>query len=387
MDNCPFFNPLVGAEIDVIENAVTTFLMLNPDSPQYFKDLSEQLVRNALKVLKRLDKAEGIDGKYSTFIWMSRLLQNNGGQGRELVQRFAKLAALFVVLLSLYCSPDPASQSGRLGGLLNSNRITDPTPVTQEDLDTQYQAKDPVTIMTQEMLEVSVTQYLSRGDFSGLDTFLATQKDLYRSASGEESAAIWDWDVWFDALRGDLTATINLNADNAPLVMAAYSSPQVLAAAVAYSPMSIKENVFLDWSAAILPAVPADGQHTIDLTPTELESPAALLADISRNTGIACSDLVAYDMVLFGYQFKLYMVANEWGYYQPFTLMNTDGFMPDPLTRAAIESMRPSFDPYTNIDDIFIIPELTQDYIDQLRTEHPELFDEYGQCVPPQDST
>lgn len=61
--------------------------------------------------------------------------------------------------------------------------------------------------------------------------------------------------------------------------------------------------------------------------------------------------------------------------------------MPDPLTRAAIESMRPSFDPYTNIDDIFIIPELTQDYIDQLRTEHPELFDEYGQCVPPQDST
>lgn len=91
VDNCPFFNPLVGAEIDVIENAVTTFLMLNPDSPQYFKDLSEQLVRNALKVLKRLDKAEGIDGKYSTFIWMSRLLQNNGGQGRELVQRFAKL--------------------------------------------------------------------------------------------------------------------------------------------------------------------------------------------------------------------------------------------------------------------------------------------------------
>lgn len=91
VDNCPFFNPLVGVETDVIENAVTTFLMLNPDSPQYFKDLSEQLVRNSLKVLKRLDKAEGIDGKYSTFIWMSRLLQNNGGQGRELVQKFAKL--------------------------------------------------------------------------------------------------------------------------------------------------------------------------------------------------------------------------------------------------------------------------------------------------------
>ena len=91
VDNCPFFNPLVGDEADVIENAVTTFLALQPDSPQFFKDLSEQLVRYTLKVLKRLDKAEGVDGKYSTFIWMSRILQNNGGQGRELVQKFSKL--------------------------------------------------------------------------------------------------------------------------------------------------------------------------------------------------------------------------------------------------------------------------------------------------------
>jgi hypothetical protein len=91
VDNCPFFNPLIGDETDVIENAVTTFLALSPDSPQYFKDLSEQLVRNTLKVLKRLDKDKGIDGYYSTFIWMSRVLQNNGGQGRELVQKFSKI--------------------------------------------------------------------------------------------------------------------------------------------------------------------------------------------------------------------------------------------------------------------------------------------------------
>lgn len=91
VDNCPFFNPLVGDETDVIENAVTTFLMLNPDSPQYFKDLSEQLVRNTLKVLKRLDKDKGIDGYYSTFIWMNRVLQNANNQGRELVNKFIRI--------------------------------------------------------------------------------------------------------------------------------------------------------------------------------------------------------------------------------------------------------------------------------------------------------
>ena len=89
--NCPFFNPLVGDEDDVIENAVTTFLMLNPDSPQYFKDLSEQLVRYTLKVLKRLDKSEGVDGKYATFINMNTVLQNPNQDGRKLVTRFGQL--------------------------------------------------------------------------------------------------------------------------------------------------------------------------------------------------------------------------------------------------------------------------------------------------------
>lgn len=91
VDNCPFFNPLVGEEDDVIENAVTTFLMLNPDSPQYFKDLSEQIVRYTLKVLKRMDREEGVDGKYATFVNMNTILQNPGQQGRAMVNRFASL--------------------------------------------------------------------------------------------------------------------------------------------------------------------------------------------------------------------------------------------------------------------------------------------------------
>lgn len=90
--NCPKFNPLSGNETDVIENVCATFRMLNPDSPQFFLDLNEQLLRNAIKVLKRLDKSEGADGKYATLIWLSRLLGNLGGQGRELVLNFSKIS-------------------------------------------------------------------------------------------------------------------------------------------------------------------------------------------------------------------------------------------------------------------------------------------------------
>ena len=77
----------------MVENIATTFKMLDPDSPQFFKDLNEQLTRNAIKVLKRLDKSEGVDGKYATLIWLNRLLQNSGGQGRELVNSFSKIIA------------------------------------------------------------------------------------------------------------------------------------------------------------------------------------------------------------------------------------------------------------------------------------------------------
>lgn len=89
--NCSKFNPLAGREIDVVENIATTFKMLNPDSPQFFLDLNEQLIRNAVKVLKRLDKDCGVEGKYATLINLSRLLQNSGGQGRDLVNKFSKI--------------------------------------------------------------------------------------------------------------------------------------------------------------------------------------------------------------------------------------------------------------------------------------------------------
>lgn len=85
--DCPYFNPLFGNEDDVIENMASTFRMLNPDSPQFFLDMNEQLIRNSLKVLKRLygDKATMID--------LSRLIQNSSGQGREMVLKLSRASA------------------------------------------------------------------------------------------------------------------------------------------------------------------------------------------------------------------------------------------------------------------------------------------------------
>lgn len=82
LDACPTFNPLYGPEDDVIEDVTTIFKMLNPDSPQFFQDMNEQLLRNALKILKRLK------GNSATLIHLNNLLRDNGGIGRALVNQF-----------------------------------------------------------------------------------------------------------------------------------------------------------------------------------------------------------------------------------------------------------------------------------------------------------
>lgn len=87
LDACPSFNPLYGKEEDVVENITTTFKMLNPDSSQYFQDMNEQLLRNALSLLKRLK------GNEATLIDLHRLISNVGGEGRKMVNNFSKLPA------------------------------------------------------------------------------------------------------------------------------------------------------------------------------------------------------------------------------------------------------------------------------------------------------
>lgn len=87
LPDCPYFNPLFGEESDVIENMSTTFKMLNPDSPQFFLDMMDNLVRNSLKVLKRTL------GNDATLIDLHRLISNVNNEGKRIVTNFARMSA------------------------------------------------------------------------------------------------------------------------------------------------------------------------------------------------------------------------------------------------------------------------------------------------------
>ncbi|MFI3211378.1 MAG: type IV secretory system conjugative DNA transfer family protein, partial [Peptostreptococcaceae bacterium] len=80
LPDCPYFNPLYGKESDVVENMATTFNMLNPDSPQFFKDMSEGLIRRSIKILKR------VYGNDATLLHLSDLVWNTEERGEIIIE-------------------------------------------------------------------------------------------------------------------------------------------------------------------------------------------------------------------------------------------------------------------------------------------------------------
>lgn len=85
LPDCPYFNPLFGIEEDVVENMATTFKMLDNDSSQFFQNMSENLIRNSLKVLKRLY------GNDATMLDLYTLVHNNESKGKKIVQEFSQI--------------------------------------------------------------------------------------------------------------------------------------------------------------------------------------------------------------------------------------------------------------------------------------------------------
>ena len=84
LPDCPYFNPLYGKESDVVENMATTFNMLNPDAPQFFKDMTDGLIRRSIKLLKRLYNND------ATLIDLNTLVWDSNGKGKKMVTEFSR---------------------------------------------------------------------------------------------------------------------------------------------------------------------------------------------------------------------------------------------------------------------------------------------------------
>ena len=83
--DCPRFNPLSGEESEVCEQMSMVYEQMNLNAPQFFKDMNGILIRNAIKVVKRLYQDE------ATLIDVSNLVHNVDGKGRKMVQQLMRI--------------------------------------------------------------------------------------------------------------------------------------------------------------------------------------------------------------------------------------------------------------------------------------------------------
>ena len=325
-----------------------------------------------------------------------------GMEGKKFKQHIIIVAAIsgvLVVILSIlfilfayrdgFSSPDDSTMSepdtGVLG-LQNPNKLTDIKTTTAEDMQAEYESRPAVTENNVATFERAIENYLSCGDFESLDSYLRDQSEIYKGPEGEEAEYVEDWGTKFPMLRSDTQNAMNLvNKVVEPSASryTIFSSPDILAAAVAWSPITMKINAFLDYSALILPP-PSKGDN-LDMVEYNYSSNRAseMMLEISSETGETITGIAAYDMTVSGYRIRVILVAGSTGHWRPWSVMDLSGTLPhENWTKTFLKNnIEPSISYRTTLDDVcYLSPSDTQ--VD--KDAHPEWFDEDGVYIGPE---
>lgn len=249
---------------------------------------------------------------------------------------------------------------GTFGGLLNED-AGKPDFRTQEEIQKENEQRAPYTLAEQGAIEARIEKALSLGKWDELDRYLTEVQSEYRTGGGEAAQTISDWSAMIDMYRSDIAATQNLTPENGESTFQAYACPDVLAAAIAYSPISVKINAFQDWSAILLPPVPEESAIQTNIHKVTPENQAEILTKINEGRSEPYIDLVVFEMTLYGYPCTFLAVQNNMGYYRPYTLVSNienSGFLDRSKVQEIMENLPSST---INIDEILkITPILSQ---------------------------
>lgn len=268
-------------------------------------------------------------------------------------------------------------------GLKNPGKLTDIEPTTKEDLQEEFQSRPSITENDMANIERRIEGYLNEGSFAELDSYLKEQESYYKGPSGEEAESMEDPTSKFPMMRSDTQIAINMINksinDPAPQFQV-FSSPDILAATVAWVPITMKIDAFLDWSSLVLP--PPDAGWSIQMTEYEYEKPNEKLAEIAELTGTQYLDVKSYDMVITGHSVRVTVVMGPTGYWQPFSVQDIGGTLnSNSWTKSFLKNeLEPRIHYRSDLDEVcFLSP--PDDMPD--KDAHPEWFDEDGVYIGP----
>ena len=98
--DCPYYNVFDGPEEVIVETVITTFLAMSSNSSNpYWNNMTDNLLRKAILVIKRLEVAytnpdTGISEKPATMTTLNDLICNTNNRGRDMVNELSIIPTL-----------------------------------------------------------------------------------------------------------------------------------------------------------------------------------------------------------------------------------------------------------------------------------------------------
>lgn len=271
------------------------------------------------------------------------------------------------------------------GGIFgNPGKLTDVDPITPEQLEEEYANRPNTTPSDGANFERTMTNFLTVGDFEGLAAYLTEQGNTYGAPADEYAESMEeDYGALIPMWRSDVQAALNIvnkSVDDYGAYFQNFSNPEILAATVAYAPLSTKLNAFKDYSALILPA--AEKGENINLVEYEYgKKSSEMLSKVCKMSGETYMNVKSYDMEIKGHPVRVTVVMNSMGYYDPWSVQDLGGGLnPEIWNKTNIDSSGADINYRFSVDDVYFLSppsELPS------KEEHPDWFDEFGVYIGP----
>ena len=270
----------------------------------------------------------------------------------------AVVALLIVLVLSVVLSMQLWSESTggveakSLFGLLNVTANNAPVAITAKNREEEYQSRLPLTNDIVGNFESRVLRFLSSGNFAELDDWLLRLETTYQEA-GEESGQDLSYMSLIQNIRSDIAIIQSFSRlsdkSGAAILLTKFQMPEVLAAAIIYTPLSIKLDSIINQDSLILPAVYAQDAHLTCLKRIELrpEEYIPRIEDINRHRtlGNEVIGLVLFEFQAYGDKYRLEIVAQKDYTYAPYRMFRVEDVAePDePVTVSYLKRFRTEY--------------------------------------------
>lgn len=225
-------------------------------------------------------------------------------------------AFIVIFILSIFINLSMSSRDS--GSLFNRDSVDD--IITQEQINKEYESRDELPDEVQETLEAAVNGLLSDGKFTELDSKLKELGETYKDNSDQSN----DEKILIDNYRADIALYLSLDKNKA-LDNWYFNSPETLAAAVAYSPVSVKYKAFINLDSSVLP--PATENILLRKAEYTSEQYKEILNNINeqRTEDAKFLSVTVYNMKILDYSCQLIEVRDRQSYaYQPYALIVDD---------------------------------------------------------------